>query len=75
MQDKAKIIGELPKNSMEKYVFAIKEYKGKKFLDIRIFYQSDPVNNKWQPTKKGITVTKNNKSDFLELLNKGFDEL
>ena len=70
-----KIIGELPKNSMEKYVVAVKEYKGKKFLDIRIYYQADPVNIDWKPTKKGITVTKNNKSDFLELLNKGFDEL
>ncbi len=70
-----KIIGELPKNSMEKYVVAVKEYKGKKFLDIRIYYQADPVNIDWKPTKKGITITKNNGSNFLELLNKGFDEL
>jgi len=71
----AKIIGELSKNSMEKYVVAIKEYKGKKFLDIRIFYQADPVNNEWKPTKKGITVTKNNRSDFLDLIKKGLNEL
>ncbi len=75
MQDKAKIIGELPKNSQEKYVVALKEYKGKKFLDIRIYYQADPVNIEWKPTKKGITITKNNSSDFLDLIKKGLDEL
>ena len=70
-----KIIGELGKNAIEKYVFALKEYKGKQFIDIRTFYLADAVKNEWRPTKKGITITAAVKKDFINLMNKAIAEL
>ena len=68
-------IGELSKSSMEKIVFQIKEFKGVKFADVRIYFQTDSVKDEWKPTKKGITITKANKSDFLDMIKKCLDEL
>lgn len=49
------IILELPKNSRETLRFSLAEYKGHRFVDLRIFFSDngkDPA-----PTKKGLTVS------------------
>lgn len=48
-------ITEIPKNSREKLVFTLAEYRGKLFLDIRTHVNPD---NGGQPiaTKKGVTI-------------------
>jgi hypothetical protein len=51
----SEIIFELPKNSRETIRFSLEEYKGYKFIDIRIYAKEegkDPV-----PTKKGLAVS------------------
>lgn len=51
---KAKLACEIPKNSRETYRFRLGEYKGRRFVDLRLYVQEngqDPV-----PTKKGLTV-------------------
>ena len=49
-----KIIGEVEKNSAQKYIVAAKEYKGYKFVDVRMYYKHE---DRWLQTKKGITIT------------------
>jgi hypothetical protein len=46
---------ELPKNSRETYQFRLGEFKGHKFIDMRIFVKEDGKNP--CPTKKGLTVS------------------
>lgn len=50
-----KAVCELPKNSREIYQFRLAEFKGHKFIDMRIFANEegkDPA-----PTKKGLAVS------------------
>ena len=47
----------------------VNEYKGKSYLDLRIYYTTDDGIN-WLPTKKGVTVSPDN----LELLKDAVDE-
>jgi hypothetical protein len=49
------IVCELPKNSREIYQFRLGEFKGHKFLDMRIFFKEDGKDP--APTKKGLAVS------------------
>ncbi len=49
------IILELPKNSRETLRFSLAEYKGHRFVDLRIFFSDDGKDP--APTKKGLTVS------------------
>ena len=69
------MIGELSKSATEKMMFQIKEFKGVKFADVRIYFQPDSTKDEWKPTKKGITITKAKKSDFLNMIKKCLEEL
>ena len=60
-----KIIAEFPKNSMEKFVASLGDYKSEPRIDIRVHWQpeaSDPEN--WVPTKKGHGVSARNQPPF-----------
>lgn len=51
----SKSVCELPKNSREAIKFSLAEFKGHKFIDIRVYTKEegkDPA-----PTKKGLTVS------------------
>ncbi len=43
---------EIPKNTQEKIRIEKREYKGKEFIDIRIYYASG---EEWKPSPKGVT--------------------
>ncbi len=51
-----KIISTIERSSTEQLQIAIKEYKGKRYLDLRIFYTTDNGGS-WLPTKKGVTIS------------------
>lgn len=68
----AKIIGEIPRNSTEKTIVSISEYKGKTFVDARVYYDAD---GEYKPTKKGITVQPDALDTFIGLLQKAKTEL
>lgn len=51
-----KIISTIERSSTEQLQIAIKEYKGKRYLDLRIFYTTDNGAS-WLPTKKGVTIS------------------
>ncbi len=67
------LIGEIPKNSTERIRVSIAEYKGYTFLDVRVYYEDD--NGEWRPTKKGITVSKDNIEPLVKLLTEGKKKL
>ena len=51
-----KILMTIPRSATEEIQIATNEYKGKKYLDLRVYYTTDDGLN-WNPTKKGVTVS------------------
>jgi len=47
----------MPKNSREVYKFRLAEYKGHKFIDMRIYAKED--GKEPAPTKKGLAISPN----------------
>lgn len=69
MADEGKMLATIPRSATEQLQISLKEYKGKSYLDMRIFYTTDDGAT-WLPTKKGITCSPEN----LELLKDAIDE-
>ena len=49
-----KLLAAIPRTATEQIQIQINEYKGKKYLDLRVYYTTDDGAN-WSPTKKGVT--------------------
>lgn len=69
MAEESKMIATIPRSATEQLQIAVKEYKGKSYLDLRIFYTTDEGAS-WLPTKKGVTVS----PESIELLKDAVDE-
>ena len=63
-----KLIATVPRSATEQMQISINEYKGKSYLDMRIYYTTDDGAN-WLPTKKGVTCSPDN----LEILRDAID--
>ncbi len=55
-------VAEMEKGPNEKIFFSLSEYKGKKYADIRIYFEDDE--GEWKPTKKGITLSLDRVAEF-----------
>lgn len=55
----------IERSETEEIRLALSEYKGKKYIDIRIFFQS-PDTTEMKPTKKGITISQFHASKVIE---------
>ena len=55
MADESKLLATIDRNDRERLQIAINEYKGKSYLDLRIFYTTDGGDS-WRPTQRGVTV-------------------
>ncbi len=69
-----KLISTIERSSTEQLQIAVKEFKGKKYLDLRIFYTTDDGAS-WLPTKKGVTVSPNHLSVLKEAIEVAIGEL
>lgn len=69
MADEAKILATIPRSATEQLQISINEFKGKSYLDMRIFYTTDDGAS-WLPTKKGVTCSPEN----IELLKDAIEE-
>jgi hypothetical protein len=49
------VIAEFQQNAVEHIRLVLQEYKGKRLIDLRIYYQDDA--GEWLPTKKGMALT------------------
>lgn len=63
----SKILATIPRSATEEIHVQINEYKGKKYLDLRVYYTTDDGIN-WNPTKKGITIPPDKLSEFREAI-------
>ena len=67
-----KLLATIPRTATEEIQVQVNEYKGKKYLDLRIFYTTDGGNS-WLPTKKGVAIYPENLGmlkDAIELAQK-----
>lgn len=62
------LIGEIAKSGTDKIMVAVKEFKGKTYIDIRTFFENEA--GEMVPTKKGISLTPENLDEIIELLKK-----
>jgi len=58
----------IDKSETERIRVGINEYKDRKYVDIRIYYEDDTGD--WRPTKKGITLPPDRVSELAEALGK-----
>jgi transcriptional coactivator p15 (PC4) len=49
------LIAQFHKNAVEQIRIALRDYKGRRLIDMRTYYQDDA--GEWLPTKKGIALT------------------
>ena len=52
----AKLLAAIERSDTEQLQISISEYRGKSYLNMRIFYTTDDGQT-WLPTKKGVTFT------------------
>ncbi|MEI8128049.1 MAG: transcriptional coactivator p15/PC4 family protein [bacterium] len=69
MAQEQKMIATIPRSATEQLQISINEYKGKSYLDLRIFYTTDDGAT-WLPTKKGVTCAPEN----IEILKDAVEE-
>ncbi len=65
----AKILATIDRSDTEQLQISVSEYKGRSYLNMRIFYTTDDGAS-WLPTKKGVTFA----PDQLDLLLDAIEE-
>lgn len=65
----AKLLAAIERSDTEQLQISISKYKGKSYLNMRIFYTTDGGSS-WLPTKKGVTFT----PDQIDLLEEAIQE-
>jgi len=64
-----KVVASFKRNPTEEVRAGIKEFKGRRYIDLRIYYLDDQ--NEWKPTRKGISLA----TDFMPELKTAVDSL
>lgn len=64
-----KILATIDRTDTEQLQISVSEYKGKNYLNMRIYYTTD-AGETWLPTKKGVTFA----PDQLDLLSDAIEE-
>ncbi len=65
----AKILATIERTDTEQLQISVSEYKGKSYLNMRIFYTTDGGSS-WLPTKKGVTFS----PDQLDILEEAIQD-
>ena len=65
----AKILATIERSNTEQLQISVSEYKGKSYLNMRIFYTTDEGQT-WLPRKKGVTFA----PDQLDILSEAIEE-
>lgn len=66
---RCKILATIERTDTEQLQISVSEYKGRSYLNMRIFYTTDDGAT-WLPTKKGVTFT----PDQLDILTEAIEE-
>ena len=54
-----KVVSTFKRNPTEEVRATLKEFRGRRYLDLRIYYQDDQ--GEWKPTRKGVSLS----TDFM----------
>lgn len=73
MADDSKLVYSFQKNALEEVRVSISTYKGRKYLDIRVFYQGD--DGEYKPSKKGVALSPELLPELETAIKKLKDEL
>ena len=68
------IIGEIQKNQKEKIIVGTNEFKGHKYIDLRVHYE-DETSGEYKPTKKGIAVNPKILPQVIEMMLEAVETL
>ncbi len=68
-----KVLTTIPRTATEEIQIAINEYKGKQYLDLRVYYTTDDGLN-WNPTKKGVTFAPEKLFDLKSAIETAINE-
>ena len=66
-------VGEIERSETEVVRVSTEEFKGRKYLDIRVYFEN--AEGEWKPTKKGVTVQPDRVDEFIELIKKAKESL
>ncbi|MFO8072903.1 MAG: transcriptional coactivator p15/PC4 family protein [Polyangia bacterium] len=69
MMAEDKIVAQFKRNPTEEVRAGIKEFKGRTYIDIRIYYMDDQGD--WKPTRKGVSLA----TDFMPELRNAVDSI
>lgn len=61
-----KLIATLPKGAQEEVRVSLSEFKGKQYIDLRIYYENE--DGEWKPTKKGVALNVEHFHKLMEAL-------
>jgi hypothetical protein len=64
-----KVVATFKRNPTEEVRAGIKEFKGRRYIDLRIYYMDDQ--GEWKPTRKGISLS----TDFMPELKEAVGKL
>lgn len=53
-KDEAVVVHSFPKNPLEEVRSSVTVFKGKKYVDLRVYYKGD--DGEFRPSKKGLTI-------------------
>lgn len=67
------LLATIPRTPTEEIHIQINEYKGKKYLDLRVYYTMDGGGT-WNPTKKGVTFAPECLDELKEAIEKAQKE-
>ncbi len=67
------LIGEIERGETEVVRVSTEEYKGRKYVDVRIYFENDE--GEWKPTKKGVTIQPEKVEAFISLMKKAGEAL
>jgi hypothetical protein len=62
------VIGDIERGETEVLRISAEEYKGRKYIDVRIYFENDE--GEWKPTKKGVTIQPDKVDIFVDLIKK-----
>lgn len=64
-KNKEQVIKEISKNSLEKIIVSLRNYRGRQLVDVRTYYLREG-SNEWLPTKKGVSISTEKYPDLKE---------
>ncbi len=51
-----KLLGTIPKNELEEIRVRVRAFRGHPYIDIRVYWRTDPEEEYWRPSQKGVTL-------------------